>query len=479
MRSTKKVYEDLISEAKKQSPNLLWSPKTPQNDIITVASIEFGRQYAIAEYIKNLATLRGYKRITTNSALKNQLASALNTSVKNIENMFSTDLDEFAKLYNITRKSAQKARGILELIFDSADSVSIPSGSTFTATSMDIAYVLIETISDVTPILSEGSYHLYVACEASEPGVNFNIVKGTRFYSSLNIPNLRIVVAPFNIQNGKEEESDKDFIVRIENRRKSANVGSKTWLLSLLETDERVYDVKCYSILDASGGYFNRDYGIDVWVNADEIRNLVNNEPISEIAPAVHFLRKAPLVENDPIITPDITLKRYTPAESVYARSVLAPNSVKPTVDKISYYIDKTIIDLQNVVEDADNWLFGGRSLVIVKKVMQVKIDIFINYYCLGGYDPVDVGTNIRDNILKYFVGGDTAIGKTYLRKKIEDDVDKSDLLDIVLDVEGVDRVDIASFKCIRQDGKAPKQDPVPINYNEVAVLGDLYLTAK
>ena len=75
---------------------------------------------------------------------------------------------------------------------------------------------------------------------------------------------------------------------------------------------------------------------------------------------------------------------------------------------ELEYYIDDTIRSLQLKVEDQDNWILGGRRIVLVKKAQKTKIDISFRLYTTFGSVLSTVKSAISNNLLYFFIGGTT-----------------------------------------------------------------------
>jgi len=466
-RSTSDIINDLITQGKSVRPDWSWTPKSPESDLVTVPASEFARENLLVDYVRLLTRLDGYKTLEVDTNIRNNLMEIWNLTETELDEFLYQDLDNFADIWGLTRNGGSKARGPIELVFSNNNPVTIPIGTKFISSLRRKEYLTIESVSSVTPILEDGRYIIRVFVECTVEGNDGNIVEGSVMQPVTKITNLIRAEVPVNIENGEDKESNSDFVDRIKLARISRGVGSRSYLRSLVLSDSRVYDVYLHALGDTG---FDRPQGIDVWVYAQETPRAVS-ETVK--APSDYVLETQPLIEEDPIITSGYTLNRDSKS---YSRSVEALDKVTGTYNQtISYYVDDTIRDLQMVVEDDDNYLLGGRRLVLIKKAHKVKLDFSIKLYTVFGYDVDDVKTDIQNNLLYFFVGGTTSYGETFSRKLLDQDIDKSDVLQVVTRTPGVDRVSITgstAFKVIRNDGLYPNRDPVPIEFYEYPVLG-------
>ena len=479
MRSTSQYQEAIIARAKLLFPDMLWSPKTPQVDLISCLVSEFGRTAAIVEYVRQIGNLVGLER-GLSSAHKTVLAEALDLTESQVDTLFSNDLRNWAEVIPLAKIDARKAKGPVSFRFLSAAAATIAIGTTLKSIGLNTEFVTIEDVDSYTPYLDDvtGAYNVKVMCEASVAGNDGNLVAGTRFVTSANIAGLTSMALLYDVTNGRDEETDSAFVTRIRASRQTKGVGSKSWLRSIVLADARVYDVKVYGLYDT--GKFNRAYGADAWVFAEETLSDLTEKVVT---PSHHVFRQQPLVDEDAVSGEGTTVGvvQYCEADSGLSQSVMGFDYAYALpgipMNTVSYTVDGTIRDLQNQVEDPDNWLFGGRSLLLVKKISPIWIDTSFTYFLVGGYSREDVEGRISANLLKFFSGGTTSDGEVYTRKLIEVSIDKSDVLNVILDTSGVDRVDVSSFTCVRKDERYPGQDPIPINYNETARFGTVTLT--
>jgi len=278
----------------------------------------------------------------------------------------------------------------------------------------------------------------------------------------------------YDINNGVDEESDSSFVTRVRSNRLQHGVGSKSWLYNKILSDPRVYDISIQGLAntnetDPTGrSRFERDYGIDIWVQALETRHIITENFMPDENDC-HTFKSLPIVDYDIVQTVDMSLAR---TESAYDRSTYEVIKVRYSgagVDpaNVVYTVDETIQDLQESVLDPQYWLLGGREQIFIKKAYQVYLDVYVKIHLEGGYTFDDVESDVRSDIFKFIEGGTTSAGVTYTKKKLEETIDKSDLLEVILAVDGVDRADLDSYSMGRHDGKFSTSDPIPTNYNE------------
>lgn len=468
VRVAKDILNDMIAAGRIANPYRSWEARSPEADILTAGASEFAIQYTHLDYVRNLVTLSGYEKLQSDGGLRSALMTIWGVTETELDSIFQTDLDNYAELYGLTRHSSSKATGTLQLTFADGNIVTIPKGTKFISVARRKEYITVEEINR-SPSLINGLYTIRVMVECTESGADGNIALGSYLIPENSIAKLSQTIVPVSIVNGEDTETNVDFVARIRLARTSRGVGSRTWLRNLLLADERVYDVW----LNAKGDTgFERPTGIDAWVYAKESPVSTSDTMKGTSGYNPEF---QPLIDENPIITPNYVL---TKDEGNYKGSVDALDSIAGAEGAtVEYYYDKTIRDLQLKVEDADNWLLGGRRIVLVKKAKPVSLLFKIKVYYVFGSDVATVKENITNNLFYFLVGGTTSYGEEFDRLGLGVKIDKSDLLNVVLETEGVDRVDITgsnAFAVYKDSFLAREQDPIRLNGNQYPKFGSI-----
>jgi hypothetical protein len=466
MRASDEIVADLIQSGKSVAPYLGWLPKTPQGDMISIVASEFSRAYTVSEYVKKLSRLDGYTELDNDESLRSLLMTALNLTEAELDALLKSDLDNFASMWAYTRKPAMPASGAVILSFSIDSSpITITKGSRFQNVTTLKYYTLRDSVTGVTPVMAAGEtdYKIYVMLESEDDGTAGNVIAGSTFRSVSSIINFITSTNPLAFDNGIDEETNTEFVTRIKLSRVSKGVGSKSYITALMLSDARVFSVW----LNAKGEqWFERPWGIDIWVQAAQTATVS-----TAVAGNECVLVNAPLISASIPVTLD---------NGWYSHSTFELN--KATSSVVTYYYDQTVRDLQGMLEDADNWLLGGQSLCLVKMAYRVPIDIAVKIFYIYSTDPTfkdTVDANIAANLLLFFTGGRSSYGKKFSRKLLGVDVDKSDILNVILSTDGVDRVELTgsnAFTTQRHDGLYPTADPITILPYEYSSLGAVTL---
>jgi len=456
------ILNDIINSAKEIVPDLNWVPKTPQTDLVSIFAPLIYYLYIANEYSQIIQVLDLIVELYNDETSLSKIAEAFNITIDEVKEELEKDLEAFASNYSITRKDATNPVGVFRFLFSTGDAVSISLGTQITdVNDSTIVYELRENVFSQTPILKDNQYVLDLFCKSVNTGSKYNLYGVHSFNPNVSIPNLISITNLYDVSNGSDKESVEDFVDRIKTYLQGKNVGTKAWFRSLMLEDNRVYDAKIYGIYD---GYLERNSGIDIWVHNIEEPLSISDE-ITYNSDGEAVLSYGPIVDSE---YNDNSIYDYTVTDgterSVYEKKV--KTGTPGSSDVISYHTDELIVNLQRVLEDPEYLLLYSPGTVLVRKAFRVVIYMYIPIVVKSGYSFSDVRDRIKDNLRKFIQGG-TVNSITYQRKKIFESVDKSDLLSIVINTEGVDAVDLGQLILRRKDNKYPDDIEIICKYNE------------
>lgn len=471
LRTSADVLQALIDAGKIANPNRSWVAKSPESDILTAVTSEFAHQYAILDYIKYLTRLSGYEDLQNDTALRDALKLIWEVTDDELNEIFKMDLDNYSDIWGLVRHLATKAKGAIQLIFSNNDPVNIAQGTKFISTARRKEYITLEPIENKTPTSETGLYIIRIMIESANEGADGNIAAGSYMQPEVAIDGLTQTTVPVTIENGIDEETNEEYVTRIRLARRSRGVGSRAFLTNLLLADSRVYDIW----LNAKGDTdFERPLGIDVWVYVQETPTSTSDTIKSSYG---YVLETQPLIIEAVLINGGGLVHRRD--TGYYANSVEAVDAVDggSVGETVSYYYDKTIRDLQLQVEDLDNWLLGGRRIVLIKKAMPVKFDFSIKVYYEFGAVEATVRQNISNNLLYYLIGGTSSYGEKFNRMGLGTTLDKTDIIYIIRSTSGVDRIDIDGFTITPDSTIQRSSDPYVLYKYQYATLGTITWT--
>jgi len=439
MKDVNTIIKELITRAKELAPNFVWEPQTVVSRLfLSVPALEMSNLYLVAEYLHRLMSFEGLKSLLEDDVFKTNLATALSVSKQEVENLIQKDLEYFGERFNVKRKKATYSRGIVSLYFSSSESVSLPANTIFVARNGVEFSNLVDVI--LTPVfdVETGLYVANVLVQCRDAGTIGNIPAGAIIHINRQIPNLVAVKNPFSFISGQDEEDWSSYLERIKFLRFSTALGSKSWLESLIKSNENVLDAKVFSATDKE---FTRRYGAEVWV--------VNYEELEKdsLAPTEteKYVLYPPCVK---VVGPGRLIRKEV-FEDVYSYSVFAVEKViREGTGAIEFYYDKSIYYIQQVISDPEFWFFGGERNVVVRKALPAQIKVDAEIY--PKYPVVDkelLKQTIINDLQVFFTGGITSYGERFNRVAIGSRIDASDVLEVILENPEVDRVDLATYK--------------------------------
>lgn len=475
MKTKNKIIEELLEEAKTIASNFSWVPKTPQADILTASSLQFWSLHVLIEYIKSISGFDYFSDIT--ATLRSNLKTVLNLTDDELDTLLENDLDNLADLWGFTRIAEVVAHGSFRFVFSSANPVTINEGITIRSPT-GIDYKTTQTLSLTPTNKGDGYLSIDILCESEESGIEGNVAEDTYFeLVDTSITGFSFAFPIYDIDNGVNKETDANFITRIQNNRAQRGVPSTTWLTNKLAEDPRVYDSKIVVLGDEN---FYRSYGADVWICAEEIPVTQEEDFITDSFEGVcaHILKKVPLINKDPIISYPDGIHTYTLTEfdsegheyggSIDAIVYIAWNGgCGVNGGTMSYKYDSTIEDLQEMLVDPEYWILGGRDIVLIKKAFGKYIDLNVRIKVESGYIFEDVKANVQHDLFVFIYGGLASGGTIYARQTFIDEIQKSDMLDVMLDSKGVDQVNVSLFRIKFSDSSDWTQETLEFEYNQ------------
>lgn len=416
---------------------------------------------SIILYINN--TYKGIKRIDLRigTVLRDIIITPLAYAIYNVytyiegvvnrQNIFTVSgdqLDEVAANWGFTRSKAVPSSGVVRF-YRSTPPVTefeIPIGTMVYSDNLSfkvinsVTFPLNPLVEDSVESPYKDFYYVeaFVVCET--PGAVGNVGVGEIRRSSL--PSVNSVDNPYAFSNGKDEQDDdslRSYVIG------SASGGYGT------EGGYHALVLKNYSIKDAQVISYNSADAFNNSVNGTgnifiySLNNISKTEKHIGLRNIIPYMR--PLIsvssvkKNGTLLQPSdytVTLDRT----SLYRGSTMENSSISisnsivisPTDEiEITYIYNEDVPNIQSFIELPENKIIG--SELYVKMAMPVKIKIQFDLNPLLGYDLIVVGGNVKTAINEYF--SSLSLGAS---------VQKSDVINVIYNVDGVDSVDLGSF---------------------------------
>lgn len=458
-----KTREDLINEliswGRQYAPELNWVPKSIQGDLMVGMHSEVVYTLLlIVQYIRLTSRLNGFEDLLLDSSFQEKLAQALGITTSDLDDLIKYDLDGLATLYGLTPREGAAAQGIVRFYFSDTSVQDIPVGTmVWTSPPNSKRYVVTSTVSSITPTtttettplstrygINPGLPFIDVLVEAEAVGEDYNVAAGSIHFTDY-VPTSGTLVSlynPYDFVSGRNEESNLEFVQRLIEDRYTLIPGTPAWIRSrVLSQFSQVKDV-VVTTKASLGSSFPRDWGADVWIITSDVYTSVN-----ETIPT-NYGRYSP--QYKPVVnmmTSNATLVQATMSTSPqYAHSSQAPDRVDfpilPNPGGVLYEYDPLVAQVQAYLDDEDYWMYGPPSSLLVRKGVKVPVKITVSSLSvLPGYSLASVKNDIRNTLRTNF-----------LAYKLGVKLDASDVLNWILDVDGVDSVDTSAFRVTRTD---------------------------
>jgi len=489
MKSLEQVLKDYLDYARSVKPDANWAPHSPLSDlVIAVPAKETWKLWTVAEYVRLIQTFKGFQFLLQNSSFLSDLQTSLGITGPELEALITNDLNNLATDWGFTRKGAQKAYGVVRVYFAEHGNYTIPAGTLF-QTSSGVLFESLHSVINWSTQTLDGRPAIDIAVACTTPGTVGNV--GPRRITTVlgTIEGSTGITNPNATLGGADEETNIDFVNRIVEWLSSTSTGSINWLKNLVFSQSYVRQVEVITCREDNREKFARGYGADIWVVVDE-DPVLTTEQIQENE-ANHYCLQQPVIERltIPILPVGMSFTRHYPVNyltnerNVWAMSIFGSDMITRSttgVITVSYYYDRNIEALQTLVSRDDYWFLGGESVVVIRKAVGRAVDITAEIWLSSGYSQSDIEPVILDNLAVFFAGGTTAEGRTYSALRLGKPVDHSDILEVILETEGVDRVNLDTFKVELEStayDNSSANDPLILRFFEYPILGTVNLT--
>jgi len=434
--------------------------------------LEIINQNIRQEYISRAQSIDLIITMKTDDTFLEQAVDAFNISKDQLLNEISLLLDDLVANYGITRKSATKATGTVQLgraeipTFD----IYVPQGSVF-STSGGIQF---KSLSNYTMYAAMGSsyydsdlnlYVLNISVEAVEAGTSGNAVSSSINTIVTPITGMEVVTNKESFVNGTDDETDDELVTRTKTVFLGNNIGTKDGYKKLILNNTDVTDLYVSSAEDP---FMIRDEGtggdIDIYI-LDRKDTQVTNE-VYTTSQEFQILTKQPVKEIAFVSSGTyIFEKDGTDFETIYAGSIYGSDrlhfttlSTAPYI--VSYVYDGMIEEVQNLLNQDENKILGHN--VLIKQAIQKDVDISFTISVLTGYTKASVIDDITDTLSEYVNG-----------LKLGKNLQQSDVIAVVEAVEGVDRI-VLPLTVFDESGSTDSNDVIEATAREFIRLKTL-----
>lgn len=364
-------------------------------------------------------------------------------------------LDNQAANVGLLRKTARKARGAVSFFRRSAvvSDITIPAGTQVSTTTSNVSTSTIKflTTKEVTMYAnlsgsylnsSTGNYEITVDIEASEGGTDGNVGAETVTTIVSTLLGIDGVSNTNATSGGQDQETNTSLASRISARYTGNTIGTVDGIKSVVLSQDGVTAVSVTGNGDTSRDEFG---AVDVFIKGTASRE--KKDSFNTVAATFEDL----LLTKQPVLTGGVStvfssgsgslgssLWSLSKDTGVYAGSIFAKDKIQWSGSIGSGY--GTIVATYNyngLVEDLQA-LFTKTNKdvvntdIVVRQATELAIDLECSIKVTAGYDSVTVIAQIKTDLAQFFDALD-----------IGEDVQQGDVAKVILDVSGVDDVQL------------------------------------
>lgn len=429
-RSLSDIMTSFLTFLRRRQPSLELGEGTPENDLfIRAPAIELSRLNDRIEIV---------------------------SGEQSIETASDEGADRIAANFTMLRKGSSRSRVTLRLFRSLApdSTISVPTNSLVsTAPATGITPVQFRTIESGTMFANlgavylnpvTGKYEITVEAEAVIPGREGNVGGNTINAFVAPISGFDGVYNPSAGAGGVDRESTTSLTGRVSRSLAGSNVGTSDGYYQLIAKQDGVSDVGIVgngeSLRDSLGA-------IDIVVKGKKSTTVEEAfTPLDPLNPQDYTPRKQPIItdgspslfdSNNGGLTKD-TNWEFVTDNTTLAGSVRAVDKVRfltlPTEElgtlTLAYQYNSLIETLQSLVDLPQNKVHNTNVLVLWAE--EIPVDITMNIRVLPGFDSTTVSTAVVNVVSQALA--DYGIGE---------EVQQSDIVQIVVNTPGVDSVQI------------------------------------
>jgi len=418
------------------------APKTVTHDLFLVPSAtELTRQKIFTSFVSGLQSFDSISNMLQNESFLDQVAETFGVTITDVTSLIADALDKLAANYNITRRDAVAATGIVNFFRPNALSESeltktIATG-TIVYTNGGIEYKITTNVSYST-YYYDPTMNMYVIdapVECTTPGTVGNVPAGVITNISTPVEGFSSVTNKDPITNGIDIESTLDFAARLKYVITGSNVGTADGIANIILSNIPITDL---IVVGPGDPMMTRDLGwggkVDVYIlekslvqttwnfnyNGEDITYIEGNRPVT----ATNITSS----EGSFTFTPDTTTDYKGSVKSKdYITWTTKPTPPYPKIITLTYYYDKNIKDAQDLINQ-DKYNTGAD--VLIKQSTEVPIDIIFELVVLAGYSKATVINEVT-----------TILTQKIDSLKLGKSVEQADVIDWIYSVTGVDRI--------------------------------------
>lgn len=512
MRSLEQIKNEMIDDILSLRNDVrLVEGDTTVDVTISAPAAQFYRYEVLLELEDRTRNLDGFIGVINDESFKTTVAQTLRFkqdgtpyTVDDVNDLISARLDAYVSDWNIIRNAGTSSTGIVRVFLATAGTVAWNSATQFTNT-QGVTYVATSSVSGVTPNFdpATGLYYVDITVASTVTGETMNATAGSVTAMDPKPANFSYCTNPSALDGGSDRENDLDLIARAQEaweKRVNGSLGAyermaeaEAYVDDSYATDRDNDEEAIYlgSPCDVFAQFSSEDTemveetlywpGESNNTNEEQFDIVLANQPVIDSFTPIVFKYATGGAEEQVVPDGVNTVVEIVKDTGNFYESVKATDKIRIRMAldtasyqrrlRVLYVYDKNPYKLQSVFDDVENRMVGPSALV--RKAVEVPLRIIVEVQVAFGYAEADVQANITSNIQAFFNGGTTTYGKQYARKNIGEDIQHSDIADIILRTAGVVSYDTDTFFVVNTlNGYLG--DPTPINNNQYAALHDV-----
>lgn len=413
---------------------------------------------SLLEMTRAMTALNSILTAKQDGELLTSVAEALNLSVDGVTGLLSESIDRIGSNFGLTRKTAQKAFGLVSFYVATAPAadLTVPAGTVVEtatkvqfSTTSEVKLIQNTAASFYDPILN--AYSVSAPVEALLAGANSTASARTLIYTTGPVPSgFEGVINKYDITNGYDAETDEEFVARIQATLRGSNLETKDGLTALVLNNTTARSI---FVADAQSPFQYRNKGkggvadvymIDVIPAAvvdtlvySGTKQLLPHRPVIGITSVVGPIIGEPthqFVQGvDYQLTKDTTvLTRESSQAKDYLEWLGATLPIAGSNYTVEYVYNQAVENVQALV-DSDQYrpLMGDvSSAVLAREGIQVDVAISFQVVINGGYSRSQVLAAATAAVQGYI----NALG-------FGESVAQSDIVNVLENVPGVNYV--------------------------------------
>jgi len=381
-----------------------------------------------------------------------ELAGYLDETTEDLTTRLRTSLENIASNFGITRRAAAPSAGPVLLLRSDPLTVppdtpiTVPSGRRFLAPSLNQEYRTTSTVI-ITAMSFDDSLQKFVfSVPVQSINVGLDTVAGESQVSQIRdrITGIEGVTNSDPITGGRDEETDRELTERIKSALSANNIGTIAGYRNLVLG---VAGVKDAIVISAGNPFMLRDAGdggsVDIYITdpvpitVAELATSANYKPVGgkfEFSPS-----RQPIVDDANTIQPTDVFA-INKDLGVYAGSVRAKDTITFNTDHtgetITYQTNDLVREVNDYMQDEERKIVGAD--VLIKEAVFVPVDVIATIQVLPEFS--NSRDTVRDEVLNQVTQFITALN-------IGRSLEQSDVITLIQNVDGVDRVNIPMIK--------------------------------